>query len=133
MRVNGSFEGIFSYLFHVAHIPLKKSTTRTRVLSISLHDLCHYESVFHILTSHVRLMKDVAQEATTEEVSVEEMVMNPSVRARSIVLVAHMKSTSMLMQDLRYIVMSSTAAYSDVLTHLGETISGPHGTSWTLS
>ena len=33
MRVNGSFEGIFSYLFHVAHIRLKKSTMRTRVLS----------------------------------------------------------------------------------------------------
>ena len=80
-------------------------------------------------------MKDVAQEATTEEVSVEEMVMNPIVRARSIVLVAHMKSTSTLMQDLRYIVMSSTAAYSDVLTHLGETISHDLTkiTSWTLS
>ena len=70
---------------------------RTRVVCISLHDLCHYESVFHILTSYVRLMKDVAQEATTEEVSMEEMVMNPSVRARSIVLVAHMKCTSSLM------------------------------------
>ena len=39
MRVNGSFEGIFNYLFNVAHIPVKKSTMRTRVLSISLHDL----------------------------------------------------------------------------------------------
>ena len=39
---------------------------------------------------------------------------------------AHVGSTSTLLQDKRCVLMSTTAVYADIVTHVGEAIKKPH-------
>lgn len=124
-RASAASENDLSEWFHTFRYPMSKATRRTRVLTIGISDLSHFESAFYVLLTFVKLMADVKQESDMSDVGVVEMMSNKSIRVMSLVLLAHIKSTSTMLQDLRYTLMSTTALYADLMNHVTESFSKP--------
>ena len=90
-----------------------------KVLHVIQHiPLLELESVFFVMVNFVRFLVDVMDESTEASVSVVQKIANNSVKTMMAVLLAHVGSTSTLLQDKRCVLMSTTAVHADIVTHV---------------